>query len=95
LHETRESGKEHNRNFVVADPIEESRFEIAMTRIATERLQTHVTVGILRVRRRRSPPRVHFRALDGPVRVMIEADSEDDARCLCREMAFEFICLCD
>jgi hypothetical protein len=27
--------------------------------------------------------------------VLIEADGEDDARCLCREMAFEFICLCD
>jgi hypothetical protein len=38
---------------------------------------------------------VRFCALDGPVRVMIEADSEDDARCLCREMAFEFIGLCD
>jgi hypothetical protein len=39
--------------------------------------------------------RVLFCALDGPVRVLIEADGEDDARCLCREMAFEFICLCD
>jgi hypothetical protein len=66
-----------------------------MTRIATERLHTHVTVGILRVRNRRTPARVRFCALDGPVRVTIEADSEDDARCLCREMAFEFIGLCD
>jgi len=29
-----------------------------------------------------------FCAVDGPVRVLIEADDEDDARCLCREMAF-------
>jgi len=27
--------------------------------------------------------------------VVIEADSEDDARYLCRDMAFEFIGLCD
>jgi hypothetical protein len=36
-----------------------------------------------------------FCAVDGPVRVLIEADNEDDARCLCREMAFEFICSYD
>jgi hypothetical protein len=29
------------------------------------------------------------------VSVHIEADNEDDARCLCREMALEFICFCD
>jgi len=29
------------------------------------------------------------------VRLLIEADNEDDARCLCREMAFEFICSYD
>ena len=34
-----------------------------------------------------------FCAVDGPVRVLIEANDEDDARC--REMAFEFICSCD
>jgi hypothetical protein len=66
-----------------------------MARIATERLHTHVTVGAARVRQRPAPTRVLFCALEGPVRVVIEADSEDDARCLCREMAFEFICLCD
>jgi hypothetical protein len=63
----------------------------AMARIATE----HLSVGIVRVRERRRPARVRFCALDGPVRVVIEADSEHDARCLCREMAFEFICLRD
>jgi hypothetical protein len=36
-----------------------------------------------------------FCAVDGPVRVLIEADDEDDARCLCREMAFELIYSCD
>jgi hypothetical protein len=41
------------------------------------------------------PRRVCFCALDGPVRVIIEADSEDDARYLCREMRWEFIGLCD
>jgi hypothetical protein len=66
-----------------------------MARIATERLHTHVTVGAVSVRSRRASSRVCFCALDGLVRVVIEADSEDDARCLCREMALEFICLCD
>jgi hypothetical protein len=27
--------------------------------------------------------------------VMIEADSEDDARYLCQETRLEYICLCD
>ncbi len=66
-----------------------------MTRIAAERMAAHVTVGAVRVRARRAPSRVRFCALDGPVRVVIEADSEFDARCLCREMGFEFIGLCD
>jgi hypothetical protein len=46
-------------------------------------------------RLRRAQPRVRFCALEGTVRVVIEADSEDDARYLCRDMAFEFIGLCD
>jgi hypothetical protein len=66
-----------------------------MARTATERMHTHMAVGVARVRQRRGPSRVVFCALDGPVRVLIEADSEDEARCLCREMAFEFICFCD
>jgi hypothetical protein len=66
-----------------------------MAKIATERFLTHVAVGVTRARQRRTTSRVLFCALDGPVRVLIEADGEDDARCLCREMAFEFICLCD
>jgi len=66
-----------------------------MAKIATERFLTHVAVGVTRARQRRTTSRVLFCALDGPVRVLIEADGEDDARCLCRAMAFEFICLCD
>jgi hypothetical protein len=66
-----------------------------MPRIATERLSTPVTVGVARVRRRVALSRVSFFAMDGAVRVVIDADSEDDARCLCRDMAFDFICLCD
>ena len=65
-----------------------------MTRTATERMHAPVTVGVVRVRPQRTTPRVIFCAVEGPVRVIIEADSEDDARCLCREMNFEFICLC-
>jgi hypothetical protein len=66
-----------------------------MTRIATERMRVNVTVGVVRARRRRTPARVRFSALDGPVQVVIEADHEDDARHLCREMGFAFIGLCD
>jgi hypothetical protein len=61
-----------------------------MARIATE-----LSVGVVRVRRHRAPARVRFCALEGSVRVVIEADSEDDARCLCREMQWEFIGFCD
>jgi hypothetical protein len=63
-----------------------------MANIAAERMHTHVAVGVVTVRAT-SP--VRFLALDGTMRVVIEADSEDDARCLCRDMAFEFIGLCD
>jgi hypothetical protein len=61
-----------------------------MTRIATE-----LSVGVVRVQRRLVPAGVQFCALDGTVRVVIEADSEDDARYLCREMRLEFIGLCE
>jgi len=66
-----------------------------MGKIAAERFRTHVVLGVTRARQRRTTSRVLFCALDGPVRVLLEADGEDDARCLCREVAFEFICLCD
>jgi hypothetical protein len=59
-----------------------------MARIATE-----LSVGVVG-RRRGAPTRVKFYALDGAICVVIEADSEDDARYLCREMRLEFIGLC-
>jgi hypothetical protein len=61
-----------------------------MAKIATER-----SLGVVRVRRRQAPARVRFFALEQSMCVQIEADSEDDARILCREMRFEFIALCD
>jgi hypothetical protein len=61
-----------------------------MARVATE-----LSVGVVRIKRHRAPLRVRFCALDGGVRVVIEADSEDEARILCRELRFEFIGLCD
>ncbi|HEX2447736.1 MAG TPA: hypothetical protein VHK26_06070 [Methyloceanibacter sp.] len=61
-----------------------------MARIATER-----SPGLVRVRKQRFPVRLRFCALDGSIRVIVEADNEDDARYLCREMRWEFICLCD
>lgn len=61
-----------------------------MARVATE-----LSIGVVRVRRHRAPARVRFCALDGAVRVVIEADSEDDARYLCQEMLWDFIRLCE
>jgi hypothetical protein len=61
-----------------------------MSRIAAER-----SVGVIRTRKRLAPARARFYALDQSVCVVIEADSEDDARYLCRETRLEFICLCD
>jgi hypothetical protein len=40
-------------------------------------------------------PAVRFFAFEGSMRVVVEANSEDDARSLCREMRWDFICLCD
>ena len=50
---------------------------------------------MVHVRRRAVPARVRFCALDGSIRVVVEADSEEDARYLCWEMRWEFIGLCD
>jgi len=61
-----------------------------MTRVAPE-----LNVGVVRIKRERAPARVRFCALDGSVRVVIEVDSEDDARTVCHEMRFEFIGFCD
>jgi hypothetical protein len=61
-----------------------------MSKIAAER-----SVGVASVRKQVAPARVRFYALDRSVCVLIEADSESDARYLCHETRLEFICLCD
>ncbi|ODR99635.1 hypothetical protein AUC69_08380 [Methyloceanibacter superfactus] len=66
------------------------------SRLATERMH----VSVVRVERRPKPSRVKssrvkFCALEGDLRVEIEADSEDDARLLCQEAGLDFIGLCD
>lgn len=54
------------------------------------------TAGATRkTQRRGSLSLVRFFAIDGAMRVVIEADNEDDARYLCHEMRWDFICLCD
>jgi hypothetical protein len=50
-------------------------------------------LAVIRVRRRRLG-RIRFYALDGTLCVQIEADSEEEARYLCRELRFDFIGLC-
>lgn len=65
-------------------------FTLKMQRTATE------TVGLctIRVRKRRQAS-VRFYALDGTRCVLIEADSEEGARYLCRDVRLEFIDLCE
>jgi hypothetical protein len=60
------------------------------SRLATERM----SVSVVRVARPK-PQRVKFLALEGPMVVMIEADSEDDAHAICAEQGLEFVSLCD
>lgn len=47
-----------------------------------------------RIKKRRQTI-VRFYALDGTLCVLVEADSEEDARFLCRDLRFEFIGLCE
>jgi hypothetical protein len=61
------------------------------SRLATERMN----VSIVRVARRPKPKRVKFLALDGPLLLLIEADSEDEALALCAEQGLEFVSLRD
>jgi len=61
------------------------------SRLATERMG----VSVVRVTRTAKPQRVKFLALEGPMVVMIEADSEDDAHAICAEQGLEFVSLCD
>ena len=63
-----------------------------MARMAAETLATGGGIGASRQRR---PALVRFFALEGTLRVVIEADNEDDARYLSQEMRWDFICLCD
>ena len=61
------------------------------SRLATERMH----VSVVRVERRSKPERVKFCALEGPMLVVIEADSEDEARAICAEAGLEFVDLSD
>jgi hypothetical protein len=61
-----------------------------MAMLTTERIKTDRPAG-----RRQTRTLVRFFALDGAMRVVVEADNEDDARYLCREMRWDFICFCD
>jgi hypothetical protein len=63
-----------------------------MARLATEKTGLRVTTARLR---KRSRSRVHFYAVDGALCVLIEAESEDDARILCRDVKLDFIGLCE
>lgn len=61
------------------------------SRLATERM----SVSVVRVSARAQPKRVTFCALEGPMLVLIEADSEDEALAICAEQGLEFVSLCD
>jgi hypothetical protein len=62
------------------------------SRLATERM----TFSVVRVTAARpAPKRVTFCALEGPLLVLIEADSEDEAYAICAEQGLEFLSLCD
>jgi len=61
------------------------------SRLATERM----SVSVVRVSARTAPKRVKFCALEGPLLVLIEADSEDEAFAICTEQGLEFVSLCD
>jgi hypothetical protein len=63
------------------------------SRLATERM----TLSVVRVGQRPVPrPKpMTFCALEGPLLVLIEADSEDEAFAICSEQGLEFISLCD
>ena len=55
------------------------------SRLATERM----SVSVVRVSARTVPKRVTFCALEGPLLVLIEADSEDEARRFVQERGLE------
>ena len=43
----------------------------------------------------REPQQASFHVFDGHTLIVVEAMSETDARYLCAEMAWEFVCVCD
>ena len=53
-----------------------------------------MSVSVVRVERTLRK-RVTFCALEGPLLVLIEADSEDEAYAICAEQGLEFVFLCD
>jgi hypothetical protein len=61
------------------------------SRLATERM----SVSVVRVSARTVPTCVKFCALEGPLLVLLEADSEDEAFAICAEQGLEFVSLCD
>jgi hypothetical protein len=65
----------------------------ASSGLATERARQRVSLQLVRTQSERRV--VSFFALDASVRMVGEADSEDEARSLCREMRWEFIALCE
>jgi len=54
-----------------------------------------MVLSVVRVDRSPKAPRVKFCVLEGPMLVLIEADSEDEALAICAESGFEFVGLCD
>jgi hypothetical protein len=61
------------------------------SKLATERM----TVSVIRAEPRAALQPIMFCALEGPLLVLIEADSEDEAHAICAEQGLEFVCLCD
>jgi len=54
------------------------------------------TVGLGAARTsKRSRTRVRFYAVDGTLCVLIEADSEEDAAFLCRDVKLDYIGICE
>jgi hypothetical protein len=60
---------------------------------APEKTRRRVSLAVVRIKSQRQT--VRFFALDASVRVAVEADSEDEARDLCRAMQWDFIGLCE
>lgn len=60
------------------------------SRLAAERL----SVSVVRAEIALPSNRIAFRALDGTIIVLIEADNEDDAHAICAEQGLEFVSFC-